>query len=520
MPSLVGRVAAVESSAAVRAAGGDWRDAAVNDPVASGMSLRTDGRGGAILRIGADTIALAADSELAVAELDRQAIRIALRRGRIGVRLSPRAAAAGVSGTASRRRIEVDIPRGEVSLLQPGDYDIAAGAAQIAAGVAVFGGRSRFVGKGVDTLTPAGSAITLSGSDPVVASLDSGISDDEFTDWWQAQAGDDAEATALHYVSPDMTGFEELDGNGSWEAVDGYGMVWFPKTVPDGWAPYRDGNWRWITPWGWTWIDAMPWGFAPSHYGRWASVPGADPGTERWGWVPGDRVADPVYAPALVAFLGTRGVGLSYPDASGPAVAWFPLAPGEVYWPSYTRDPDMIRRLNDGVAARRLTLGPDAGGMPPAAVITAEYKNRAFASVVPRAVFVAGRPVASALVRLPRERLDNAPLLAGSPQIAPPMPHPIAVASAAAPAGGPAPTSPRFAQTPRRAVRLVARATPVRPRVVVSRSRVRPRIVLAVIRHWRGQGVRIVRPHVIAAVATRTARLHPRLPATHRRLRR
>src|SRR6266540_4045215 len=81
-------------------------------------------------------------------------------------------------------------------------------------------------------------------------------------------------------------------------------------------ATSRYGRWRWIAPWGWSWIDDMRWGFAPSHYGRWASIPEADPldpsaqGPERWGWVPGRRIADPVYAPALVAFLGTARVGL------------------------------------------------------------------------------------------------------------------------------------------------------------------------------------------------------------------
>src|SRR5207245_4336970 len=143
---------------------------------------------------------------------------------------------------------------------------------------------------------------------------------------------------------------------------------WFPNTVPDGWAPYRVGHWRWIAPWGWSWIDDMQWGFAPSHYGRWAVIAEADeldpsaPGSARWGWVPGMRVADPVYAPALVAFLGTAGVGLSYPDATGPAVAWFPLAPGDIYWPGYTSDSDAIARLNESAVPDVATIEPGVNG--------------------------------------------------------------------------------------------------------------------------------------------------------------
>ena len=34
-------------------------------------------------------------------------------------------------------------------------------------------------------------------------------------------------------------------------------------------------------PWGLTWVDQAPWGYAPFHYGRWAYISG------RWGWCPG-----------------------------------------------------------------------------------------------------------------------------------------------------------------------------------------------------------------------------------------
>jgi Family of unknown function (DUF6600) len=325
---------------------------------------------------------------------------------------------------------------------------------------------------------------------------------------------------APRYLSADMTGYETLDSDGNWESVDGYGPVWFPTTVPDDWAPYRYGHWRWIAPWGWTWIDAMPWGFAPSHFGRWALIAGSDPGTGRWGWVPGKRDTDPVYAPALVAFLGTAEVGLSYPDASGPAVGWFPLAPGEVYWPSYTGDLDAIRRLNADAVGDVATIGPALAGGPPANVVNGKYRNRRFASVVPRPVFLAGRPVASALVRLPDQRLDNAPLLAGSPHLAPPLPHAAAAAVAAARADRPV-----LAAHPKltRPTRIAARdrkgrwVRPVRVARAVRRAHARYRVRLVVGGHWRAPGARLVRPHVIAAVASRSTRLRLRFAAAHHR---
>ena len=48
----------------------------------------------------------------------------------------------------------------------------------------------------------------------------------------------------------------------------------------------------------------------------------------------------PVYAPALVVFVGGGGI------AFGGNVAWFPLGPREVYVPPYRTSPDYVRNLN------------------------------------------------------------------------------------------------------------------------------------------------------------------------------
>src|SRR5947208_11514624 len=71
------------------------------------------------------------------------------------------------------------------------------------------------------------------------------------------------------YVSSNMIGYEDLDRYGRWRSTRQYGNIWTPVNVSANWAPYRDGRWVWTRQWGWTWVDAQPWGFAPSHYGRW-----------------------------------------------------------------------------------------------------------------------------------------------------------------------------------------------------------------------------------------------------------
>src|SRR5258708_37278288 len=87
--------------------------------------------------------------------------------------------------------------------------------------------------------------------------------------------------------------------------------------------PYRYGSWHYLPPWGWSWIDAAAWGFAPSHYGAWGRLDG------RWAWAPGSSEDAPAYSPAVVGFLGTAGIGLSRPGNDGAAVAGFPLAPSD-----------------------------------------------------------------------------------------------------------------------------------------------------------------------------------------------
>ena len=115
---------------------------------------------------------------------------------------------------------------------------------------------------------------------------------DEFADWTARANRDDDRATVPGYVSPEMTGAEDLDRYGRWDTHADYGPIWTPTTVVAGWAPYRYGHWAVVRPWGWTWVDYAPWGFAPFHYGRWVYIGGS------WCWAPGHRVARPVYSPA------------------------------------------------------------------------------------------------------------------------------------------------------------------------------------------------------------------------------
>jgi hypothetical protein len=424
-PGLVGRISLVSGNVELRnsyAAG--WAEAGVNMPVFTGEAVRTDGKARVRIDFGANAVGLAEGSEIAVANLRDGVTQIALSRGRIGLHLRQ---------ANERETVEVDIPQGGIWLTAPGRYDIEAGNDQPPR-IAVFDGAAQFAGTAGDFGVGPGHVAMLAGSDAAAATEPAPA--DAFVNWCRAQDYDQTALVAPYYVSPNVTGLADLDAAGVWKIDARYGPVWFP-TASEDWVPFRFGRWSWVAPWGWTWIDDQPWGFAPSHYGRWALI------REHWAWVPGSFVAYPVYAPAIVAFLGTPGVGLS--SEEGATAAWFPLAPGEAYWPSYARDVDYVRRLNRGSVADLDTIRLPANGEPPLEIFNEEFANRQYATAVTRAAFVAGRPVAPARIALPEQRLQDAPVLMASPQLAPAATERVARAATPAPvtrvASAPAPNA-------------------------------------------------------------------------------
>jgi hypothetical protein len=242
----------------------------------------------------------------------------------------------------------------------------------------------------------------------VVQSVGQARYGDDFDDWvTERDRLTDAPAARRH-VSPYMTGYQDLDAYGDWGGSGEYGTVWYPRAVGSDWAPYRYGRWVWIAPWGWTWVDNAPWGFAPFHYGRWVVIRG------RWAWVPGTWVARPLYAPALVAWIGDPGWSVSFAFGAAPAVGWFPLAPREIYVPGYRVSNTYVRQINvtHVSSVREIERATGPGYRP---VYT--HRERADAvTVVPAAHLREGRPVDRAAIARPQPReLGRAPVAARPP---------------------------------------------------------------------------------------------------------
>jgi hypothetical protein len=205
-------------------------------------------------------------------------------------------------------------------------------------------------------------------------------------------------------VSRDVVGYQDLDAYGSWRSDASYGNVWTPNRVSAGWAPYRDGRWAWIDPWGWTWVDDAPWGFAVSHYGRWAHLRG------RWCWVPGPPRSRAYYAPALVVFVGGGNFQLSISSRNVGGVAWFPLGPREVYRPSYRVSRGYFANVNNSNTVINNTV---INNYYDDSRRTADYANRRVRGAVvavPRTAFADAQPISRAAVQAPRRAIDSGPV--------------------------------------------------------------------------------------------------------------
>ena len=252
----------------------------------------------------------------------------------------------------------------------------------------------------------AGQSARFSGTDQLNYDIAQMPHADDFDNFAFERDHREDGAESANYVSPEMTGYEDLDDYGHWQYVGGYGTVWVPANVASDWAPYRNGHWAYIDPWGWTWVEDEPWGFAPFHYGRWAYA------GNRWCWVPGPVAVRPVYAPALVAFVGNVGIAIG----GGPGVGWFPLAPGEVYVPYYRGSRGYVERVNvtnTVVNVTRVTNVYNIYNSNQRNVTNITYVNQRVnngVTVVSRDTFVNARPVARNLGRFDQRQLANAPI--------------------------------------------------------------------------------------------------------------
>ncbi len=398
-PTRVARLGYIEGSVSFEPAGEDqWVQADANRPLTTGDKLWADKDSRAELQLGGATIRMGQNTGFSFLNLDDNTVQIQLTDGAINVRVRD----------LRGNDFEIDTPNQAFTISGPGSYRVEASEDGTYSVVTVRDGEGQSTGNGSTYTIHAGQRVTLSGTDQLNAEMEDIGQPDDFDAWADSRDHRWEGSRSARYVSRDMPGYDDLDDTGDWQPHGEYGNVWFPR-VAVGWAPYHDGHWAWVDPWGWTWVDDAPWGYAPFHYGRWASIDG------RWGWIPGPMGVAPVYAPALVAFVGGGGFAIG----GVGVMAWFPLGPREVYVPSYHVSEAYVTQVNISnttVSQTTVTNIYKTTIVNNSTTITnVTYANRnvrGAVTAVPQAAFASAQPVAKAAVAVTPQQIASAPIAA------------------------------------------------------------------------------------------------------------
>lgn len=423
-PGQAGRLAFIDGSVSFHDdQESGWSRAIVNTPLTSGDAIWTEPDSRSEISVAGSRVRLEGGTQLDLLDIDDTQTRLQIDRGRIDIK---------AYSFEPRVVYRIVTPRGIILLQQQGDYYVEAGSIEDATRLGVRSGVAQFQAlNGQRLALRAGEVGEIDGTLDVPRMRIVKSAPPQPAPYWAARDREIDYTLPAQYLSAGVTGYEDLNAYGSWSNDSRYGHVWSPRSVPSDWQPYRTGHWSYVRPWGWTWIDDQPWGYAPYHYGRWANSNG------RWVWVPPQREVKPVYAPALVAFIGGIELALSLGNANDGPVGWFPLGPRETYVPPYTANRDYYNRINRSAQIQQSELDDrwqrTQRHEPPAAGPANARMNQRFATVVPAQAFVRSQPVARAVLKIAPEKIAAAPVALVS---APPAP----AASLATPARAQAPT--------------------------------------------------------------------------------
>jgi hypothetical protein len=424
-PNRVARISVIQGNVSLEPNGANsFSQAEINYPLTGGDRVYVDNTSYGELQTAGLAVRLGNGADVTLSSLTDNIAQLGLAQGSIRVRTRSLASFNGAPAT-----VEVDTPNGAILVDQPGDIRVDSFPQDDTTVVTVSSGAVEVTGQNLDQQLGPNQSLRLSGSNPVYAEQVQLLPPDGLDQFDQQREQHRERSYAYHYVSPDMIGAADLDDYGDWQPANqdnqGYGAVWYPRGVPSGWTPYSNGHWAWVAPWGWTWVEAEPWGFAPFHYGRWANFGG------RWGWVPGPPASAfggevrPIYSPALVAFVGGGGGGISI--SIGAVAAWFPLGPREVYQPWYHASPAYCNRVNvtniyntNVTEIHNTYINRTVNVYNTTNVTNVTYVNRNVATVVvPQRAFASGQPIAQG------QRVQLTPQARAQLTAAPIVPHPL-----------------------------------------------------------------------------------------------
>jgi len=336
-PSRVARISYLDGTVSLQPGGeGDWANAALNRPMTIGDKIWSDKDARVELQAGVVTIHLGSMTALSFLNLDEAITQMRLAEGSINFR---------VSEMREGDLYEVDTPNLAFTVKEAGAFRVDVNENGDGTRVTVIRGTGEVTSGGKTYTVKAGERAEFNGTENNIRySVNQAPAPDGLDRWSSQRDSKEDNSQSAKYVSRDMVGYGDLDDHGTWSEEPEYGHVWYPNDVDDDWAPYSTGNWNYVGPWGWTWVDTSPWGFAPYHYGRWNYF------GHRWGWCPGPYYGRPIYGPAFVGFVGGShwGVGFGFGGGwgIGGGIGWFPLGWGEAYHPWYHAGGRYLRNIN------------------------------------------------------------------------------------------------------------------------------------------------------------------------------
>lgn len=318
-PARAARLQFMSGSVSVQPHGtDDWVAGVLNRPLTNSDNIWADKNSRAEVSIGTGLIRIDSESSLTLTNVSERMVQLQLHQGAMNLH---------VRRLYDNETYEVDSPNQAFTVLKPGDYRFDVDSEGDKTVITVWRGEGESSGNGPAVRIRGKQQARFSNGNSMTSDIHSAPAPDDFDEWARSRDERLDHSASARYVSPDVVGYEDLDEYGTWRNTSEYGAVWVPSGVVVGWAPYRFGRWIWVAPWGWTWVEDEPWGYAPFHYGRWVYSGGY------WGWAPGPIYVRPYYAPALVAWFGGPGWGVSV--GFGGGYGWCPLGWGEPYVPWY-----------------------------------------------------------------------------------------------------------------------------------------------------------------------------------------
>ncbi|MBI4518774.1 MAG: hypothetical protein HY699_23510 [Deltaproteobacteria bacterium] len=293
----------------------EWTQAQVNTAIAAGDSLYAGDGANVEIQIGPrEFVRAGSNTQIDLSTLDSDYMQFQITGGH---------AALDLKTLPRGQSIEVDSPNAAFTIDRSGYYRVDIDENRTAFSAARGGTATVMPVAGETTDVSDNQQIIIEGTEAVQVSVNAAPAPDEWDRWNHDRSAQLGEAPrSAQYVPAEIAGADDLDRYGDWREQPRYGHIWVPRDVRSDWAPYSTGRWVYDPYYQWTWVDEAPWGWAPYHYGRWVYVDGF------WGWAPGPVVVAPVYSPALVAFFGAPGIGVSV-GVGLPFVSWVALGFGE-----------------------------------------------------------------------------------------------------------------------------------------------------------------------------------------------